>query len=169
MKDLHDIFEEKKIENEFENREPTNTSESDVIKTLIAERQKLKNQARSYLFQTEQLEKRLYSLQKNFYDDMKIIENHQGHNSEAFPWRSDIAYTRNQYKFWDIAINTKHIGLDIQEVSIRRAGHEKEIKVLDNICDRIKVLDEMYFKVTARASKIKKKLNNEYGQFIVNN
>lgn len=170
MTDLHDIFEAKKIENEFQNREVHKDQITAPYQPLVDEMMSLVKRINSFQFQAEQLERRLYFLQKNYYDTMKIIdEDYMAYDGEVFPWRSKEKFTRNKYKFWDV--DTKHLNLDlkVQEVAIRREGHEKEIKVLDNICKRIMALDDMYFKAVTRRREIKEKLNAEYGGIFIAN
>lgn len=165
--DLQNTFEAKKIENEFQNREiHKEDGISAPYQHLNDELKVVKNKMRSYVFQGNQLQQHLRKLQKDFYDDMRIIdEKYKRYDGEVFPWRSQDSYTRNQYEYWNIT--TKHISFtapEIDEVSIRKAGHDKEIKVLNNICQRIVVLDDLYFQAKLREEDIENELQLQYGQ-----
>src|SRR5665213_2900703 len=80
MTDLQQVFEQKKVENEFQNREQPSKHEGPVppYQHLLDELKQLSTKRKSFNFQADQLEERLRKLQKNFYDDMTIVDNETG-------------------------------------------------------------------------------------------
>lgn len=166
MKDLHDLFEAKKIENEFQNRENHPEGVTAEYQPILDELKLIKNKMRSYAFQVDQLSDRLRHIQRNYYDDMTIIDiSMQAPPSP--PWRSVAPFPRSNYEAW--TITPTYIATEkpsIIEVAIRKAGNEKNIKILDNICRRILNLNDMAKTLTHRRRDLKKEMNVTYGQFV---
>lgn len=168
MKTLEKIFEEKKIESEFQNREEhTGDAISAPYQPLLDELKLIRQKMKTYAFQGNQLQNRLRSLKKNYYDDMTIIDsNYKAHDGEVFPWNSTEPYTSQQYESWLLLPMPAALHLEepvIDEVAIRKAGNEKQIQVLENTCRRIQNLYDMAKTLKYRQLDIKKELNDQYG------
>lgn len=168
MKTLDQLFEEKKIENEFQNREAPSYGEENSQEAMLKEIQGIRKRLNDLNFQALQLENRLRNIQKYYYDDMTIIDNeYKTYDGEVFPWNSSNEYTKSKYAEWPL--NTQHLRLTtpILQVAIRIEGHKDNVKILNNICRRIMNIDSMAEKLLYRDKTLKNELNNRYGKFII--
>lgn len=155
MPKLKKLVQQKLLENEFENKPKVSDGVQAPYQHLLDELNYIDKKLQSYNFQGDQLEAKLYNLQKNYYDDMTIVdENHKSTTNP--PWKSSNEYTANKYVYWNPT--TRHMNLtgpEIHEVAIRKSGNEKQIKVLDSICKRLKTLDELFFKAFTRKNELR--------------
>ena len=165
MPKLKKLVQQKLLENEFENKPKTRDGVQAPYQPLLDEIEYINKRMKSCNFQGDQLEGKLRYLQKNYYDDMKIIDDdYKPYDGELFPWRSLDPHTANKYVYWDVT--TKHMNLTgtaIQDVVIRKDGYKKQIKVLDTICRRLMSLDELFFKLHTRKNQLAKDLRSFYG------
>lgn len=169
MKDLLQVFEDKKLENEFQNREVHPEGIYPPYQPILDELKIIKTKLKSYVFQANILEDRLRKLQKNYYDDMTIVDNTPGSVPVSPPWKSPVPFTSNQYEWWRIIPGYMVLNNPvIMEVAIRKAGNEKQVKVLDNICRRIQNLDQMAQMLKHRRINLKKELNDDHQYFSPN-
>ncbi len=164
-KNISRIFNTKLMESEFENQPLTSDGVVAPYQPLVDELAEVNKKMRAYDLQGDRLVEKLRKLQKNYYDDMKIIdENYKGYDGEIFPWRSGAEHMRGKYAFWDV--QTTHLNLSgpiLEQVAIRKhgAGNEKQIKVIDGICQRLMALDEMYHKLYLRRRQIQTELGKQ--------
>jgi len=166
MPKLKKLVQQKLLENEFENKPKVRDGVQAPYQHLLDEIRYLDKKMKSCHFQVDRLEDRLRDLQKNYYDDMVIVdENHKMMTTP--PWKSSNEYTRNKYVFWDFYIgNMVRQKVCIEEIAIRKEGNEKQIKVLDTTCSRIKALDKLFNKLHTQKNKIKQELNRQYGSAV---
>lgn len=167
MININKLIEQKKIENEFQNKEPTKQSGEGIVshQHLINELAHLNKKRKTFDFQAEQLHLRLRKLQKEYFDDMTIFDlNSTSHDINLAPWKSKSEHTRNKYSAWNITAPYVKVRStpQITEVAIRREGYEKQIVILHKICRRIQDLNDMAKTVSARQRDIKKELSDDH-------
>lgn len=162
MDKLSHVFKDKIVEVEF--KSPTLNETDEISKqVLVDEIRTNQRRARNIDVQAEHLYARLRYIQKNYYDDMEIIDAYSPAKIDP-PWKSKVDFTRNKYQYWDVrayymSVRPPHI----MEVVIRKEGHERDIKVLDAICKRLETLDNMAGQIYHRNKEIKTELVDKYG------
>lgn len=164
MDKLSDVFKDKLVEYEF--RSPMLDEAGEILPPYQKQIDELRantRRMRNLDLQAEHLYARLRRIQKNYCDDMQVIDAFTPKRVDS-PWKSATEFTRNKYVWWDVrsaylAVAVPHM----LEVVIRKEGHEKDIKVLDQICKRIESLDVAASKLNDRNDTIKKELTDVVG------
>jgi hypothetical protein len=176
--DLQNAFEAKKIESEFENKDPLEAfgpdgvmppPKEDLIKEYNHQLHRLKACDREYQLLTSRLEKIRY----NYVDDMKLRYSPSTSPihvspSKMDPWNASEQRIRDKYKVW--RLKTEYLNIPdpfLIEVAVRADHNEKAISVIDRICRRMDELNNWIAKnAYARARDIKQELSQAHNHEI---
>lgn len=171
MTDLQSRLQQKLMEDEFRNKEPEYQRAASIApeQPLFDELQYIKRVMATYDSQAHLLRDRLRKLQKNYYDDMSIVDETVDKPFDQMPWNSTTEYTRNKYASWKISstyLGVEELGGAIHQVAIRKNGYDNQIKTLNNICERLNSVNAMAAKLYHRKKELKEELNIKFGKFV---